>query len=85
MQNRTENVEMVLGEYEGIKVPRNAIRFKDVEETVTDEETGEEKKQTVNCRGVYVQDGEKSNSGVWMWFMREMIMFSQSSTQAMVI
>ena len=59
VQNRTENVEMVLGEYEGIKVPRNAIRFKDVEETVTDEETGEEKKQTVNCRGVYVQDGEK--------------------------
>ena len=59
VQNRTENVEMVLGEYEGIKVPRNAIRLKDVEETVTDEETGEEKKQTVNCRGVYVQDGEK--------------------------
>lgn len=59
VQNRTEDVEMVLGEYEGIKVPRNAIRFKDIEETVTDEETGEEKTETVNCRGVYVQDGEK--------------------------
>lgn len=59
VQNRTENVEMILGEYEGIKVPRSAIRFKDVEETVTDEETGEEKTQTVNSRGVYVQDGEK--------------------------
>ena len=53
VQNRTENVEMILGEYEGIKVPRSAIRFKDVEET------GEEKTQTVNSRGVYVQDGEK--------------------------
>ncbi|MGN1404565.1 MAG: HlyD family efflux transporter periplasmic adaptor subunit [Ruminococcus sp.] len=59
VQNRTENVEMILGEYEGIKVPRDAIRFKDVEETVTDEETGEETTQVVNSRGVYVQDGEK--------------------------
>ncbi|WP_298482475.1 HlyD family efflux transporter periplasmic adaptor subunit [uncultured Ruminococcus sp.] len=59
VQNRTENVEMILGEYEGIKVPRDAIRFKDVEETVTDEETGEETTQMVNSRGVYVQDGEK--------------------------
>ena len=40
-------------------MPRSAIRFKDVEETVTDEETGEEKTHTVNSRGVYVQDGEK--------------------------
>lgn len=59
VQNRTENVEMIQGEYEGIKVPRNAIRFKDVEETVIDEETGEEITQVVNSRGVYVQDGEK--------------------------
>lgn len=59
VQNRTENVEMILGEYEGIKVPRDAIRFKDVEETVVDEETGEETTQVVNSRGVYVQDGEK--------------------------
>lgn len=59
VQNRTERVEMILGEYEGIKVPREAIRFKDVEETVVDEETGDEKTEVVNCRGVYVQDGEK--------------------------
>lgn len=59
VQNRTENVEMILGEYEGIKVPRDAIRFQDVEETVVDEETGKETKQVVNSRGVYVQDGEK--------------------------
>lgn len=49
VQNRTERVEMIRGEYEGIKVPRNAIRFKDVEETTTDEKTGEEKTETVNC------------------------------------
>lgn len=59
VQHRTDNVEMILGEYEGIKVPRDAIRFKDVEETVVDEETGKESTETVNSRGVYVQDGEK--------------------------
>lgn len=59
VQNRTETVEMILGEYEGIKVPRDAIRFKDVEVTKTDETTGEETVVTENRRGVYVQDGEK--------------------------
>lgn len=59
VQNRTDHVEMILGEYEGIKVPRDAIRFKDVEETETDEETGKKTTKTVNARGVYVQDGEK--------------------------
>lgn len=59
VQNRVENVEMILGEYEGIKVPRDAIRFQKMTETVVDEETGEETEQEVNCRGVYVQDGEK--------------------------
>lgn len=59
VQNRTETVEMILGEYEGIKVPRDAIRFKDVEVTKTDETTGEETIVTENRRGVYVQDGEK--------------------------
>ncbi len=58
VQNRTENVEIILGEYEGIKVPRDAIRFRDVTETVEDAE-GNETEETVNCRGVYVQDGEK--------------------------
>lgn len=59
VQNRTETVEMILCEYEGIKVPRDAIRFKDVEVTKTDETTGEETVVTENRRGVYVQDGEK--------------------------
>lgn len=59
VQSRVENVEMILGEYEGIKVPREAIRFREVTEQGINEETGEETEQTVNCRGVYVQDGEK--------------------------
>ncbi len=59
VRNRYERVEMIEGEYEGIRVPRDAIRFADVEETTVDEETGEEITQTVNCRGVYVEDGEE--------------------------
>lgn len=50
---------MISGEFEGIKVPRKAIRFLDMEETVVDEETGKESKQTVNCKGVYVKFGER--------------------------
>ncbi|MDE5916852.1 MAG: hypothetical protein K2G62_01840, partial [Oscillospiraceae bacterium] len=46
-------------QYEGIKIPRKAIRFDDVKETVTDEKTGEEKSVTVNCKGVYVKVGEQ--------------------------
>ncbi|MCD8218977.1 MAG: hypothetical protein LUC50_01060 [Ruminococcus sp.] len=59
VQNRVDHVEIVLGEYEGIQVPRDAIRFQDVETTVVDEETGEETTKVVNCRGVYVEDGEE--------------------------
>lgn len=61
VQHRTEQVEMIKGEYEGIKVSRKAIRFKDVEETVVDEETGEKTTRTVNCKGVYVKLGEQIN------------------------
>ena len=61
VQHRTEQVEMIRGEYEGIKVPRKAIRFKDIEETIVDEETGIKTKQVVNCKGVYVKLGEQIN------------------------
>lgn len=59
VQHRTERVEMIRGEFEGIKVPRKAIRFKDVEEIYTDEETGAEMKRIVNCKGVNVKIGEQ--------------------------
>ena len=35
------------------------MRFKDIEETVTDEITGEKVKKTTNYRGVYVKLGEQ--------------------------
>ena len=50
VQHRTEQVEMIKGEYEGIKVSRKAIRFKDIEETVVDEETGEKTTKTVTVK-----------------------------------
>lgn len=59
VQHRSERVEMIADEFEGIKVPRKAIRFLDMEETVYDEETGAEKKEIVNCKGVYVKLGER--------------------------
>lgn len=59
VQNRVDHVEMVLGEYKGIKVPRDAIRVQSVEETIINEETGETTTEEVNARGVYVEDGEE--------------------------
>ncbi len=61
VQHRTERVEMIRGEFEGIKIPRKAIRFKDVEEVTVDEETGIETRKMVNCKGVYVKLGEQIN------------------------
>lgn len=59
VQHRTERIEMISGEFEGIEVPREAIRFLDMEETVVDEETGQESKHTINRKGVYVKLGER--------------------------
>ena len=53
-----DRVEIIKGEYEGIQVPRSAIRFKELEETSTNVLTGEETTTKVNYRGVYVMDGE---------------------------
>jgi hypothetical protein len=59
VQHRMEHVRLVKGEYEGIKVPRSAIRFCDVEEKSTNVLTGEVTTTMVNYRGVYVMDGEE--------------------------
>lgn len=59
VKNRVERVEIIKGVYEGIQVPRSAIRFKEIEETSTNVLTGEEIVTKVNYRGVYVMDGEK--------------------------
>lgn len=59
VQHRVEDAEIIKGESEGLKVPREAIRFADVTETVTDE-NGEEKSVTARSKGVYVQKGEQA-------------------------
>lgn len=59
VQHRIERVRLVKGEYDGVKVPRSAIRFKDVEESTTNVLTGEVTTAFVNYRGVYVLDGEE--------------------------
>jgi hypothetical protein len=59
VQHRTESVEIIRSEYQGIMVPRSAIRFKDVTEQVTDPDTDEVTEVTTNYRGVYVLNGEQ--------------------------
>ncbi len=59
VQHRTEMVEIIRGEYQGIMVPRSALRFKTLSEDVTDPETGEITVVTENYRGVYVLNGEQ--------------------------
>ncbi|MBE6855635.1 MAG: hypothetical protein E7501_08300 [Ruminococcus sp.] len=59
VQHRTERVEMIKGEYEGIKVSRHAIRFNEIEVPVKDPETGVETMETIKAKGVYVLMGEQ--------------------------
>ena len=59
VQHRTETVELILDEYQGIRVPRSAIHFKNITEEIKDEETGKFKQVTTEYRGVYVLDGEQ--------------------------
>ena len=58
VQHRTEMVEIIKGKYTGLKVPREAIRFLDLEEKLYDEE-GREYQGTVNTKGVYAVKGEQ--------------------------
>lgn len=59
VQHRTERVEILRKTVAGIKVPRSAIRFKETEETFTDD-AGEERTETVQTMGVYVLIGENA-------------------------
>ena len=59
VQHRTENVELIKGEYQGIRVPRQALHFRSLTEEVKDEETGKITQVTNKYRGVYVLDGEQ--------------------------
>lgn len=59
VQHRAEKCELIKEEYKGLRVPRNAIRFSGVEETVVDEKTNSETTVLNNCKGVYIQKGEQ--------------------------
>ena len=59
VQHRCERTEIINGEVKGLKVPRKAIRFKEITEKVTDEKTGIESKVTTNYKGVYIIQGEQ--------------------------
>lgn len=58
VQHRTERVEILRETVEGVRVPRSAIRFKEFEETVTDE-NGNSYIDNVSYMGVYVLVGER--------------------------
>lgn len=58
VQHRTEKVELIQGEFTGLKVPREAIRFADVTSSYTDEE-GNEKEKVMTSKGVYIRKGEQ--------------------------
>ena len=51
-------MELIKGEHNGLKVPREAIRFADVKTTYTDE-NGNEAEKTLTSKGVYIRKGEQ--------------------------
>lgn len=61
VQHRCETAEIIRGDYKGLKVPREAIRFKDVTEEVQDTSGGTETtyEEVVNSKGVYILKGEQ--------------------------
>ena len=54
VQHRTEIVELIKGDYRGLRIPRDAIRFSTVKEKTND--GGE---TDVSYKGVYVRKGEQ--------------------------
>lgn len=58
VQHRAENAEVIKGTYSGLKIPREAIRFADIEETEEDED-GNEVTSVTNYKGVYIKKGEQ--------------------------
>lgn len=58
VQHRAERVELIKGEFTGLKVPREAIRFKDITKTVSDDQGNEQTKNST-WKGVYIREGEQ--------------------------
>lgn len=57
--HRVERCELIKGSYSGLKVPREAIRFDDVEYEVRDENGEVTSTSIVNTKGVYIMKGEQ--------------------------
>lgn len=58
VQHRTELVEVIKGDYTGLKVPREAIRFANVTST-EDDGNGNVTEKTSKFKGVYIRKGEQ--------------------------
>ena len=60
VQHRCENVELIMGNYRGLKVPREAIRFKDIHEETSESTEGTGTvSESVNYKGVNILKGEQ--------------------------
>lgn len=59
VQHRAENAKLIKGEYSGLKVPREAIRFEDIEEEVLNEKGESEGIASANYKGVRILKGEQ--------------------------
>lgn len=60
VQHRCENVELIMGNYRGLKVPREAIRFKDIQEETSESSGGTGTvSESVNYKGVNILKGEQ--------------------------
>lgn len=59
VEHRVEICELIKGEYHGLKVPREAIRFDDMEQQTTNAEGETDGTVIVNTKGVYIMKGEQ--------------------------
>lgn len=59
VQHRAENAKLIKGEYTGLKVPRESIRFEDIEEDIYDENGDITGQATTNYKGVRILKGEQ--------------------------
>jgi hypothetical protein len=58
VRHRTENVEVIKEHIDGLKVPREAVRFRDITE-ITEDGNGNASEVVTTYRGAYVKFGEK--------------------------
>ncbi len=59
VEHRVQRCKLIKGEYSGLKVPREAIRFDDVEKRTTNAEGETDGMTIVNTKGVYIMKGEQ--------------------------